>query len=137
VAAFHAAGDPAQYPEIGPAPWQPQKLYYMAYPRSCILDRYELLRSMGEETPLDRPDFDPSKVGTPDEHITTHVDIGSYLARKVDALRCHRTQVALDWWYFRIPSDIFYEKFSREFFIRVASHLPVHGNEQDLFAGLR
>jgi hypothetical protein len=68
VAAFHAAGDAAQYPEIGPAPWQPQKLYYTAYPRSYILARYELLRSMGEETPLDRPDFDPSKVGTPAAH---------------------------------------------------------------------
>ena len=137
VAAFHAAGDTAQYPEIGPTPWQPQKLYYTAYPRSYILARYELLRAMGEDTPLDRPDFDPSKVGTPDERITTHVDIRPYLARKVEALRCHRSQVAPDWWYFRLPSDVLYEKFSHEFFIRIVSHVQVNGDEQDLFAGLR
>jgi mycothiol conjugate amidase Mca len=137
VAAFHAAGDAAQYPEIGPAPWQPQKLYYTAYPRSYILARYELLRSMGEETPLDRPDFDPSKVGTPDECITTHVDIRPYLAHKIDALRCHRSQVTPDWWYFRLPSEILYEKFGCEFFVRMVSHVPVNGDEHDLFAGLR
>jgi mycothiol conjugate amidase Mca len=137
VAAFHAAGDATQYPEIGAAPWQPQKLYYTAYPRSYILARYEMLRAMGEDTPLDRPDFDPSKVGTPDERITTHVDVRPYLARKVDALRCHRTQVAADWWYFRLPSDVLAEKFGHEFFIRMVSHVQVNGDEQDLFAGLR
>jgi mycothiol conjugate amidase Mca len=137
VAAFHAAGDPVQYPEIAAAPWQPQKLYYTAYPRSYILDRYALLRSMGEETPLDRPDFDPNKVGTPDEYLTTRIDVRPYLLHKVEALRCHRSQVPPDWWYFRVPLDILYEKFRHEFFMRVVSHVPVNGDEQDLFAGLR
>lgn len=136
VAAFHAAGDAAQYPEIGPAPWQPQKLYYTAYPRSSILARYDILRSMGESTPMDRPDFDPDRVGTPDERITTRVDIGPYLRRKVEALRCHRSQVRPDWWYFRILPDLLYQQFSHEFFIRMASHVPANGREEDLFAGL-
>jgi LmbE family N-acetylglucosaminyl deacetylase len=137
VAAFHAAGDATQYPDIGPAPWQPLKLYYTAYPRSYILARYAILRAMGEETPLDRPDFDPNKVGTPDEDITTRVDIHPFLSRKMEALQCHRSQVAPDWWYFRIPPDVFAEKFNREFFVRMASHVPVNGAEHDLFAGLR
>jgi mycothiol S-conjugate amidase len=34
--AFHAAGDPAQYPEIGPAPFQPQRLYFTALPNTWI-----------------------------------------------------------------------------------------------------
>jgi LmbE family N-acetylglucosaminyl deacetylase len=112
VAAFHAAGDAAQYPHLGPAPWQPQKLYYTAYPRSYILKRYELLRSLGEKTPLDRPDFDPNKVGTPDEEVTTRVEIGTYLNRKMDALRCHRSQVAPDWWYMRITHVQLHAKFN-------------------------
>lgn len=137
VAAFHAAGDAWQYAGMGLAPWQPQKLYYTAYPRSYILTRYAILRSMGEPTPLDRPDFDPNKVGTPDELITTQVDIRPYLARKVDALRCHRSQVSPDWWYFRLPSDQLLQYFGREFFVRVASHVAVNGTEDDLFVGLR
>ena len=137
VAAFHAAGDAAQYPTIGLAPWQPLKLYYTAYPRSYILARYALLRSMGEETPLDRPDFDPNKVGTPDEDITTRVDIHPFLSRKMEALRCHRSQVAPDWWYFRMPPDVLNDTFCHEFFVRMVSHIPANGSEHDLFAGLR
>jgi mycothiol conjugate amidase Mca len=137
VTAFHAAGDATQYPNFGAAPWQPQKLYYTAYPRTYILARYELMRAMGAKTPLDRPDFDPSKVGTPDEDITTQVDIGPYLPRKTEALRCHRSQVAPDWWFLRIPPDVLHQRFNREFFVRVASRVPVNGTEHDLFAGLR
>jgi N-acetyl-1-D-myo-inositol-2-amino-2-deoxy-alpha-D-glucopyranoside deacetylase/mycothiol S-conjugate amidase len=137
VAAFHAAGDAAQYPHSGPAPWQPQKLYYTAYPRSYILTRYAILRTMGEETPMDRPDFDPNKVGTPDAAITTRVDIRPYVHRKLKALRCHRSQVPPDWWLFRILPDQLAQQFHHEFFIRMVSHVPVHGAEDDLFAGLR
>lgn len=138
VAAFHGAGDPAQYPEHGLAPWQPQKLYYTSYPRSYILMRYEVMRSMGVESPMDRPDFDPQKVGgTPDAEITTRIDVRDYLARKMEALRCHRSQIAPDWWFRRIPPDVQREKFAHECFVRVASHVPTSGPESDLFAGLR
>ena len=137
VAAFHAAGDPAQYPGIGPAPWQPQKLYYTSYPRSYILMRYEVMRAMGDETPMDRPDFDPNRVGVADDEITTRVDIRPYIRRKVAALRCHRTQVAPDWWYFRMPLAVLQDKFNEEMFIRIVSHVPVEQAETDLFAGLR
>jgi LmbE family N-acetylglucosaminyl deacetylase len=84
VAAFHAAGQAMQYPEQGPAPWQPSKLYYTAYPRSSILTRYEIMCAMGAKVPLDRPDFDPNKVeGTPEELITTRVDIRDFLLHKM------------------------------------------------------
>jgi mycothiol conjugate amidase Mca len=137
IAAFHAAGDPRRYPDIGPAPWQPQKLYYTAYPRSYILQRYEIMRSMGAKTPLDRPDFDPSKVGTPDERITSRIEIRPHLDQKMGALRCHRSQVPPTWWFLQIPRHLLSDKFSQEFFIRMASHVPVPDYEDDLFAGLR
>lgn len=138
VAAFHAAGDATQYPDIGPAPWQPQKLYYTAYPRSFIFTRYEIMRAMGAPVPSDRPDFDPKTVGgTPDEIITTHVDVRDFMLLKMQALQCHRTQIAPDWWFTRLPHDVIREKFGMECFIRMASHVPVDGPEDDLFAGLR
>jgi LmbE family N-acetylglucosaminyl deacetylase len=99
--------------------------------------RYEVMRSMGDSTPLDRPDFDPNRVGTPDDQITTRIDIRSYIQRKVDALRCHRSQVAPDWWYFRISPKVLQDKFNEEMFIRLVSHVPAHTPETDLFAGLR
>src|SRR5918998_3539458 len=35
VAAFHAAGDPARYPDQG-APWQPDRLVYAVVPRGAF-----------------------------------------------------------------------------------------------------
>jgi N-acetyl-1-D-myo-inositol-2-amino-2-deoxy-alpha-D-glucopyranoside deacetylase len=99
--------------------------------------RYEVMRDMGDATPLDRPDFDPQRVGTPDEEITTRVDVRPYIQRKVAALRCHRSQVAPDWWYFRLPTEVLQDKFNEEMFIRIVSHVPVEASETDLFAGLR
>src|SRR5262252_1061144 len=138
VAAFHAAGETTQYAELGLAPWQPSKLYYAAYPRSYILTRYEVMCAMGAAVPSDRPDFDPHKVdGTPEERITTCVDIRDFLLQKMHAARCHRTQIAPDWWFIRIPHDVLRDKFGLEYFTRVVSHVPVNGPEDDLFAGLR
>ena len=81
VAAFHAAGQAMQYPEHGLAPWQPSKLYYTAYPRSYILTLRDHA-CHGGQVPSDRPDFDPNKVeGTPEELITTRVDIRDFYAQ--------------------------------------------------------
>ncbi len=138
VAAFHAAGEATQYPEHGLAPWQPSKLYYTAYPRSHILTRYEIMCAMGAQVPSDRPDFDPNKVGgTPEELITTRVDTRDFLLHKMHALRCHRTQIAPDWWFTRVPHEVLRDKFGLECFTRIVSHVPVDGPEDDLFAGLR
>lgn len=138
VKAFHAAGDATCYPELGLAPWQPQKLYYTAYPRSYILARYSLMQAMGAPVPSDRPDFDPNKVGgIPDHVITTRVDVRDFLAQKMQALRCHRTQIAPDWWFMQLALEVQREQFGSECFIRVVSHVPTVEHEDDLFHGLR
>jgi LmbE family N-acetylglucosaminyl deacetylase len=36
LAAFHAAADPQQYPEVGLEPYQPERLYYTAFPNAAI-----------------------------------------------------------------------------------------------------
>ena len=127
-----------QYPEHGLAPWQPSKLYYTAYPRSYILTRYEIMGAMGAKVPSDRPDFDPNKVeGTPEERITTRVDIRDFLRPRMNALRCHRTQIPPDWWLTRVPHEILRAEFGLECFTRVVSRVPVDAPEDDLFAGLR
>jgi N-acetyl-1-D-myo-inositol-2-amino-2-deoxy-alpha-D-glucopyranoside deacetylase len=48
VKAFHAAGDPAQYPEAGPA-FQPQKLYFSIFPRRMMKITVRLLSVFGRD----------------------------------------------------------------------------------------
>ena len=53
VKAFYAAGEPAQYPEAGPA-FQPQKLYFHIFPRKMLKTVVKLLPLLG---------LDPHKFG--------------------------------------------------------------------------
>lgn len=138
VAAFHTAGDPTRYPGLG-EPWQPSKLYYTSFRRSIWLKAWEMMRERGLKTPLDEPGFDPSRY-VDDPRITTIVPIHGYIQRKLDALACHRTQIAPTWPFFIIPEDLRQEFVGHEYFVLVESLVgfPSPGQiETDLFAGLR
>jgi N-acetyl-1-D-myo-inositol-2-amino-2-deoxy-alpha-D-glucopyranoside deacetylase len=139
VAAFAAAGDAARYPQAG-VPWAPAKLYYTNSPRRQLQNAWAQMHERGLKTPLDNPDFDISRFTVPDDQITTVIEIGGYLQRKLDALREHRTQIAVDGVFLAIPEDIRRLVFGKEYFTRVESHVPVPQQgeyEDDLFAGLR
>jgi mycothiol conjugate amidase Mca len=139
VAAFDAAGDPARYPQAG-APWAPQKLYYTNSPRRLFQRAWDQMKERGMPTPLDDPNFDIARFTVPDDQITTAIDVGDYLVRKLDALLVHRTQIEPGGRFMTIPEDIRREIFSHEYFTRVATRVPVPQSdryEDDLFAGLR
>jgi N-acetyl-1-D-myo-inositol-2-amino-2-deoxy-alpha-D-glucopyranoside deacetylase/mycothiol S-conjugate amidase len=48
VKAFHAAGDPKQYPEAGPV-FQPKKLYFSVFPRGLLKVAVKLLPFFGQD----------------------------------------------------------------------------------------
>ena len=139
AAAFDAAGDPARYTQAG-APWAPLKLYYTGSPRQLFQRAWDQMKERGLPTPLDDPNFDITRFTVPDDQITTAIAVGDYLRQKLDALLVHRTQITPDGRFMAIPEDIRREIFSREYFTRVATRVPVPQNgvyEDDLFAGLR
>jgi mycothiol conjugate amidase Mca len=137
VAAFEAAADSSRYSEAGP-PWQPLKLYYTAFPRSAILTFSRLMREAGMESPFEEtvegvePEF-----GTPDEMVTTYVEVFPQIERKRRALMAHSTQMGAETFFMKIPEPIFDIAFGIETFQLVKSLVPVPKEEDDLFAGLR
>lgn len=136
VAAFDAAGDPAQYPEAGPA-WTPSKLYYMSFRRARWLKAWAIMRERGVATPMDEESFDASRY-VDDPRVTTTLDIREYLPQKMQALVVHRTQIPATWAWLNIPEDLRVEIFGEEHFIRISSRVAVSdGEETDVFAGLR
>jgi mycothiol conjugate amidase Mca len=139
VAAFHAAGDPSRYPDQGFDLWTPSKLYYSAWPRS----QSERMRQIMEEAGI-RPESDgeaeaevEEEWGTPDELITTTVDISCCVDTKLAALAAHRTQMGPGTWFARIPSAVWRQAWATEHFVRAHSRVPVPEKEDDLFVGLR
>jgi N-acetyl-1-D-myo-inositol-2-amino-2-deoxy-alpha-D-glucopyranoside deacetylase len=136
VAAFHAAGDPARYPEQGLAPWAPSKLYYTAVPISRMLAFGRRLRELNIEAPFsDEPG--ELEFGTPDERIVAAVDARAYAQQKRAALAIHRSQVGPETFFLLLPPPVWEETMGTEYFERPVTTVPAPAQEDDLFAGLR
>ncbi|WP_113702463.1 PIG-L family deacetylase [Nonomuraea lactucae] len=111
----------------------PAKLYHTAIPRSAIKRLFDLMLENG----VDLGDFRPSDdFGTPDELVTTLVDVAPYVERKLKALRAHESQ-GENIFLLRMPDAAQRQAFSSEAFTRVLSRVAAPDHEDDLFAGLR
>jgi LmbE family N-acetylglucosaminyl deacetylase len=93
--AFHRArSDPASAGAF-------HHLYYVALRRSSMSKLYRAVAERHLPFGDERAPFNP--VGVPDERITVDVDVTDVYERKLDAIRCHRSQIGeLE----RIPRDL-------------------------------
>lgn len=136
TAAFFGASDLGRFPlEDGEEPWQPAKLYWVTWPRERTRRRRRMAAEAGEITP-EEAEREPDS-GTPDEHISTYVDVAPWFDRKWGAIVAHRTQIAEASWVMALPEDVRRAAFGREAFIRVFSRVDAPEDAPDLFAGLR
>ncbi|GAA5069166.1 LmbE family N-acetylglucosaminyl deacetylase [Thermocatellispora tengchongensis] len=110
----------------------PDKLYYTAVPRSRVREMFRQMREMGIDVGGELPD----DFGTPDELITTVVDVSPHVEAKIKALRAHESQ-GENIFLLRLPDDVQHAAFSHEVFIRHWSRIDAPTPEDDLFAGLR
>lgn len=138
LAALEAAEDPS-YKSGGLEPWRVKKVYYIAWARSDILRLWKTLKLLGRKTPLDDPGFRAEKVGTPDEAITTRLDVRRVLSRKRRALYAHRSQMGVwgiktSWWWLMGLAGRWF--FPHESFVCVRSDVEIHPPERDVFQGL-
>lgn len=111
----------------------PDKVYYTAVSRDRIRKLFDFMRSSGMD--MDGVDL-PEDFGTPDELITTVVDVSPYVDVKIKALRAHESQ-GENIFLLRMPQDAQHEVFATESFTRHLSKVDAPGHEDDLFAGLR
>ena len=110
----------------------PDKLYYTAIPRSGIKQMFESVREAGVEI-----DFDPPEdFGTPDELITSVVDVSAHVEAKRKALQAHASQ-GENIFLLRLPEEMQQAAFSFETFVRHYSRVAAPEKEEDLFDGLR
>jgi LmbE family N-acetylglucosaminyl deacetylase len=114
----------------------PAKVYYTAMRPSRFARIRELLVEAGVEMPPtpERPPEWIEKMQQQEAKITTTVDVGRYVERKLEALRTHESQIQNFFWN-RLPSEALAGVFGEETFIRVRGEGP--DDEDDLFTGLR
>jgi len=110
----------------------PAKFYYSAVPKSAFARlRDALVASGGNIEELDIPD----DFGTPDEEITTEIDVSAYVERKREALAAHGSQTENSF-FTRLPDDVVTLALSHESFTLRSAPSGL-ARENDLFAGLR
>jgi LmbE family N-acetylglucosaminyl deacetylase len=134
--AFSAAADPTLYPQAG-NPWQADRLFYSAFPRSWMARMTEFIEELNVETVF--ASLDPDKFGVPDEEITNEIDVSEWVALKERSMGHHRTQLNPNSPLARMSDELIWQWRSREHFVLAAGKpLPEDPSaREDLFAGLR
>ena len=77
---------------------------------------------------------DLETMGTPEELVTTTVDVREFVDRKRDAMIAHASQIPADSFFLQMPLDVFEAAFGQEWFIR--RDVPSSTRETSLFDGL-
>jgi N-acetyl-1-D-myo-inositol-2-amino-2-deoxy-alpha-D-glucopyranoside deacetylase len=117
---------------LGREGWAPKKLYYTAIPRSMM---EEFMKQMPEEA-VQRQNTNMRVAGTPDELITTRVDVHDYVERKRDAFRAHVSQNDPNSWFTTMASQIYELAFGTEYYQLVRGKAGSELPEPDLFVGI-
>src|ERR1039457_1256200 len=126
---------------------QVSKFYATTVPKSVLAEAIKLMRGSDTDShPAGGTDFtqvdsvEDLPFGVPDEVVTTDIDATSYLDAKVDAMRAHVTQIAVDSPFFALSNNVGQRAFGREYYILLAGPRgpgrEPHGWEPDLFAGI-
>ncbi|HKW08613.1 MAG TPA: PIG-L family deacetylase [Candidatus Dormibacteraeota bacterium] len=110
----------------------PKKLYYTAVPRSLMQAYAEQFPDQAQEQARRNMRIE----GTPDELITTRVDVHAYVDRKLDAFHAHVSQNEPNNWMQTMQRQILELAFGTEYFKlargKPGSEIP----EPDLFVGI-
>jgi len=112
--------------------WTPSKLYLHAVPRSLVDAVVDTAREAG----IDLPNSLERIVGTPDDQITTFVDVSTVLDRKLAASVEHRSQMHAGLPLAAIAAGIFESVFGIERFVLAGSDPGEQRPETSLFSGL-
>ena len=114
----------------------PQKIYEIAFPRS-LAEAWEAMRkeSGAELEQEPSPDEPQRPFGTPDELITTTIDVSSVWDQKRASLFAHESQLA-NFEFLKLPEDTLQAAFGTEHFVRRFDRTGAPVPETDLFAGV-
>ena len=136
--AHRLAAEPTAFPHQlcdGTRPYKARCLFYSVRPKGFRTQWALTLRNAGVDFPLPSPEH--TDQGVPMEEIHLEMDVADQLEAKMACILCHRTQVASDWPYHRVPRNVAASILGREFYVR--AYPPVRHGETvsaDFFEGL-
>lgn len=137
-AAFDAAGDAARFPEIGPAPYQPQRLYYTAFSNRLVKLFTFIMRLRGQDPKRAgrNKDIDWTRIGIEPRRLHAHIDYRRYWDVKRAAGAEHPSQGGGSSRNRMLPESIQKRYLAKETYIRAYPPVDDGYREYDLFAGV-
>jgi mycothiol S-conjugate amidase len=138
TAAWDAAADAAQYPEFGLEPYQPQRLYFTAFPNRWVKIFVFLARLQRQDpTKMGRnKDIDMTQLGVSPKKIHARISYKKYWDVKREASAAHASQGGGTGGSRRLPLWLAKIVLSSDGYIRAIPSTPDGFREQDLFAGV-
>jgi LmbE family N-acetylglucosaminyl deacetylase len=110
--------------------WRPAKAYYNVIPQSAVERWREMAKQIGEEAPTG------DLIGTPDEEVTTVVDVRKWAEVKRRAFQAHVTQSGVLPEALTVQYQIFEAAFGWEAYVLARGELGESRPETDLFVGI-
>ena len=135
--AFRAAGEPDRYPEIGPAPYSPQRLYYSVVPTRWLKVYTLLMRLRGRDPTRGgrNEDIDLTQMGRAQDELNAAINIFPYWEKKREAGAQHRSQGGGTSMSRLLPQWLEKRLFSTEYFIQAYPSPQEDVWKRDLFPG--
>lgn len=129
--AYSAAGEVSDGEGKNP-PWNPDALYYVCFPTSEFRRMWRQMRDLGIAPPFASNEVE--NLGSPDEAVTTTLDVSTYVDTKIASLNCHRTQLDPNGAFAQLPEEMMRDNMRTEYFTLA---LPLEaGKEADLLGSL-
>lgn len=121
-------------------PWEVQKIYWTAFPKSVMRAGIEELKAKGDTSDFATQDPDDLPFACDDELVTSSVDAGEFAEAKLAALAAHETQISTDDSFFALSNNLGSRVMGVEYFRiakgNVSGPFNEQGHETDLFSGV-
>ena len=119
--------------------WDIPKIYWNVMPKSVIQDGIDKMKALGSDF-MGAESADDLPFAKDDSFVHALIDGADYVGQKMDAMRAHGTQIAVDGPFFALSNNLGLEIWGNEFYTLVkgekAEPFTAQGFESDLFAGI-
>ena len=119
--------------------WNIVKIYWNVMPRSVIQQGIDAMKAAGSDF-MGAESADDLPFCKDDSFVHAHIDGNAYVEQKMDAMRAHATQIAVDGPFFALSNNLGLQVWGNEFYTLVKGEksepLDALGRETDLLAGI-
>jgi len=121
------------------ASWDIPKIYWNVMPKSVIQDGIEKMKALGSDF-MGAESADDLPFAKDDSFVHALIDGGEYVEQKMEAMRAHGTQIAVDGPFFALSNNLGLEIWGNEYYTLVKGEkgpaIDSRGLESDLFSGI-